>query len=93
MSRTVSARIPKEVHEELRERCNNLGCSINDYLAESIKFTLYGSSDFNFEDEQEEKEELESKEIPKGTVTRVIDDNGNVVLDNSKKKPQVVIID
>lgn len=54
MSRTVSARIPKELHEELREQCNKLGCSINDYLAESIKFSLYGSSDFDFGFDDEE---------------------------------------
>jgi len=54
LSRTVSARISKELHEELREQCNKLGCSINDFIAESIKFSLYGSSDFDFGfDEQE----------------------------------------
>lgn len=54
MSRTVSARIPKELHEELREQCNKLGCNINDFIAESIKFSLYGSSDFDFGFDDEE---------------------------------------
>ena len=53
MSRTVSARIPKELHDELREICNKVGCSINDYVMESIKFALYGSSDFDFGNEEE----------------------------------------
>lgn len=56
MSRTVSARIPKELHEELREQCNKLGCSINDFVAESIKFSLYGSTDFDFGLDKEESE-------------------------------------
>lgn len=65
MSRTVSARIPNELHEELRERCNQVGCSINDYVLESIKFALYGSSDFDFEweDESDEPEKPKNNEI------------------------------
>jgi predicted HicB family RNase H-like nuclease len=57
MSRTVSARIPTELHEELREKCNKLGCSINDYVMESIKFAIIGSSefDFDFDDEPDSK--------------------------------------
>ncbi len=50
MSRTVSARIPKELHEDLRERCNEIGESINDFLKASIELMLYGSSDFDFEE-------------------------------------------
>lgn len=53
MSRTVSARIPTQLHEELRERCNLVGESINDFVKASIEFTLHTSSDFNFGDELE----------------------------------------
>jgi len=56
MSRTVSARIPKELHEELRERCNKVGCSINDYLKASIEFGLTGHTEFDFGDEEEDEE-------------------------------------
>jgi len=48
LSRTVSARIPKQLHEELRERCNEIGESINDFVKASIEFALYQSSDFDF---------------------------------------------
>jgi predicted HicB family RNase H-like nuclease len=48
MSRTVSARIPKQLHEELRERCNEIGESINDFVKASIEFALYQSSEFDF---------------------------------------------
>ena len=51
MTKTVSARITNETHEELRERCNKVGCSINDYILESINFMLHGSSEFDFGDE------------------------------------------
>ena len=67
MSRTVSARIPKELHEELRERCNKVGCSINDYLKASIEFALSGSSEFDFgNDEDETVEQVKKDETNSG---------------------------
>jgi len=54
MSRTVSARIPKEMHEELRERCNVIGESINDFVKASIEFALYETVDFDFGNEVED---------------------------------------
>ena len=79
MSRTVSARIPKELHEELRERCNKVGCSINDFLEASIEFILCGHSEFDFGDEEDQEFEVtaneKSKEIPIAKVTRISCDN------------------
>jgi len=61
MSRTVSARIPNQLHEELRERCNLVGESINDYVKAAIEFALNETVDFDFGgelmDELEEKRE------------------------------------
>ena len=51
MSRTVSARIPTSLHEELRERCNLIGESINDFIIACIEIGLHNSSDFDFGDE------------------------------------------
>lgn len=51
MTRTVSARIPNELHEELRERCNLIGESISDFIEASIEFILHNSSQFDFGDE------------------------------------------
>jgi len=63
MSRTVSARIPTELHEELRERCNLIGESINDFVEASIEMTLHNSSDFDFGDDLiDELEEKRSKQ-------------------------------
>ena len=59
MSRTVSARIPTELHEELRERCNLIGESINDFVKASIEMCLYNSCEFDFGDEL--MNELEEK--------------------------------
>ena len=51
MSRTVSARIPTELHEDLRERCNLIGESINDFVKASIEMCLYNSCEFDFGEE------------------------------------------
>ena len=51
MSRTVSARISTKMHEEIRERCNLVGESINDFIIGCIEIGLYGSTDFNFGEE------------------------------------------
>ena len=61
MSRTVSSRIPTQLHEELRERCNLVGESINDFVKASIEFALHNSTEFDFGDELiEEMEEKKS---------------------------------
>jgi len=57
MSRTVSARIPNELHEEIRERCNKVGCSINDFLEASLEFALNDYSEFDFGNEEESEDE------------------------------------
>jgi len=54
VSRTVSTRIPNEIHEEIRERCNKVGCSINDFLEASLEFALNDYSEFDFGNEEDE---------------------------------------
>lgn len=61
MSRTVSTRIPTQLHEELRERCNLIGESINDYVKAAIEFTLHNTVDFDFGEELAEELETDSK--------------------------------
>ena len=61
MSRTVSARIPTKMHDELRERCNLVGESMNDFIIACLEVGLYNSTEFDF------GEDLlnESNNIPK----------------------------
>jgi len=64
MSRTVSARIPNQLHEELRERCNLVGESINDYVKAAIEFALNETVDFDFGGElMDELEENKKRTI------------------------------
>ena len=67
MTRTVSARINGNLHDELRNRYNQLGCTINEFIFESIKFALYGSSEFTFGLENDETEKEESFSLAKDT--------------------------
>jgi len=62
VSRTVSARIPTELHEELRERCNLVGESMNDFIKAAIEFALYDTTDFDFGNELMEELEEKKKE-------------------------------
>ena len=63
MSRTVSARIQTQLHEELRERCNLIGESINDFVEAAIEMALHNSTDFDFGDDLiDELEEKRSKQ-------------------------------
>jgi len=79
MSRTVSARIPTDLHEELRERCNQIGESINDFVKASIEFALHETTDFDFGDEEQEEEP-----VPEIKVTSI---------DDVPDKPQIIRIE
>ena len=56
LSKTVSSRIPNKHHEELKERCNQLGCTINEYIEHAIEFALDGSTEFDFSGDLREPE-------------------------------------
>ena len=56
MTKTVSARIPNKSHEELLERCNKVGCTINEWLNAAVEYLFTHSSDFDFGDEEEDIE-------------------------------------
>ncbi len=51
------------MHENLREKCNDLGCSINDYIVACIEFMITGSSEFDFGDEEDSNMQKTAKDI------------------------------
>ena len=97
MSRTISARIPKEWHEEMRERCNNVGCTINDFLCGAIELALTGHTEQDFGDEEDDIEEESNTEVKHevstAKPTKVSYDDGKTWIDLTKKeeKPKVTI--
>jgi hypothetical protein len=52
MTKTVSARIDNTMHKELLDRCNKVGCSVNEYLGACIEIGLTGHSEFDFDTEE-----------------------------------------
>jgi len=40
MSKTVSSRIPKDLHDKLRQRCDKEGCNPNDFIKMVLEFEL-----------------------------------------------------
>ena len=66
LSKTISARIPNKKHEILRERCNQLGCTINEYIEHAIEFAMDGSSEFDFD-----VNEAETKSEPSVIVAEI----------------------
>ncbi len=63
MTKTVSARIPNKAHEELLERCNKVGCTINEWLNAAVEYLFTHSSDFDFGDDEEQEDEPNSKPL------------------------------
>ena len=58
-TKTVSARIPEDVHADILDRCNREGCTVNRFLNCAIELAITGYSEFDFGDEDEEKVENE----------------------------------
>lgn len=56
LPKTVSARLENDMHQELIDRCNKVGCRVSDFVKASVEFTLHGSVQFDFGDEEEEDE-------------------------------------
>ena len=67
MPKTVSARIENNVHHDLLERCNKLGCRVSDYVKASIEIVLYGKVMFDFGTEEAggDNPEKESTDSPR----------------------------
>ena len=61
MSKTVSSRLENKVHSDLIERCNKVGCNINEFVGESVKMLLYNESDFDFGMEEDEDDKQNNK--------------------------------
>jgi len=82
MSKTVSARLPDSKHDELRERCNQKGCTMNDYVKSSIEYTLDGQTDFDFGGDEDDFEDEEPSKLEPDPITRKRPE-----LDEDKYKP------
>jgi len=84
VSKTVSARITKETHDELIEMCNKVGCTVNDYLNGAIELALTGSTQQDLGDGMDGEDTIpEPKTEPKSKPKY------QVILDENRPKVQV----
>lgn len=72
-TKTVTARIPEDVHAEILDRCNREGCTVNFFLNKAIQFVINHEVDFNFGDIEDDEEptldgKSEAKPIAEGKV-------------------------
>ena len=86
MTKTVSSRINNKNHQELLQRCNKVGCTINEWINEAIQCMLTNSSEFNFGDE-DEGSKIESKrtEINDTPEPRIFDCKDGFLFENEIK--------
>lgn len=100
-SKTASVRLPKEMYEEIDGICNEIGCSRNDWIKDTLKDKLREESselesksfqDQNIkQDKEEHKEESIGTEIKEPIVTEIKEPQKitikEVPQDNSQKPP------
>jgi len=83
-TKPTSVRLESDFEQDLKEKCKDLGCSKSDYLQEAGKFMVYGSSEFDFGDDDQNNQDQEEnipgpdrnptpKEEPKPTVNWLTD--------------------
>ena len=60
----TSIRLGEELESDLKERCEELGCSQNDFIKNSVDYTLNNYSEFDFGNDEEPEHDLhDSKTI------------------------------
>lgn len=88
----VSAKIPDEMHQQLVKWCNELDCTLDELVEKSLKIMLNNGSDFKFQlgnsnqYSNSTNENQTPKKLTEGRISRIIDDNGNVIMDNSDNR-------
>jgi len=87
MSKTVSSRLPKEIHERLHECCNNKGITINDFVKEAVETKLNGSDLTNNQFQNCTECSDDAHEIYKKVMESIHDADGTFYDDDSKGRP------
>ncbi len=77
----TSIRLGEELESDLKERCEELGCSKNDFIKNSVDFMINNESDFDFGLDEEPEHDLHNS---KSIISR---------LDNSDKLEKEIYID
>jgi hypothetical protein len=76
LPKTVSTRIENDLHQELVDRCNKVGCRVSDFVKASIELALHDYVKFDFGGEDEEEKpaplvETSKTQEPEPSVGRI----------------------
>ena len=48
MSKRIEVEVPDEIHQKIKNRCEKVGCDVNEYMSASVEYALDGVSFFDF---------------------------------------------
>jgi len=82
-TKTASVRLPEKMFEEIDNFCDDVGCSRNDWIKDTLKDKLRTQLDENIQNQEIKVEDIESENKPsaEGIVTRVSYDDGKTWID------------
>lgn len=82
-TKTASVRLPKEMFEEIDNVCDDIGCTRNDWIKDTLKDKLRTQLDENTQESEINYEKLESKNKPvaEARITKVSYDDGKTWFD------------
>ena len=77
-TKTASVRLPEKMFEEIDNFCDDIGCSRNDWIKDTLKDKLRTQLDENNQESEIKVEDIEPENKPsaEGIITRVSYDNG-----------------
>ena len=82
-TKTASVRLPKEMFDEIDNFCNDIGCTRNNWIKDTLKDKLRTQLDESTQDPEIKVEDIESENKPsvEGIIKRVSYDDGKTWLD------------
>ena len=72
-NRVIHTRIEEDLHNQIFDKCNELGCTISDYITSTLESSL------DQEPSDLEHEEIKEPERAKITKWKLYDNDGNLV--------------
>jgi len=82
-TKTASVRLPKEMFEEIDNFCDDIGCTRNDWIKDTLKDKLRTQLDENTQDQEINVEDVEPEPVTIEPAImahgKILDDYGNVI--------------
>lgn len=85
--KATSVKFDNELAEQIKQRCQKVGCSQSDFIKNAVKTVIEGESNFNFGDGEENRNylttenDLEQKSRVEAIVKKISYDDGKTWID------------